>query len=208
MLPEPTLDFFNVHLEASKCNEHVRRLTRIILHPFAMWSSLTPPTTTGAPPLGCLIGRCFSGSEDRPSFATTLLSQASLVSMLTLQRLRLDSDSCAIPNSGLLFPSTSRGNWLTRESGLNGHGSQATTQCLRPLRTPPYPGVQPGRLWCWRGRGWTLPKVSVGSFRSHAETLPSRTAKASELRPCPTLSGELSSRWIAYSINVPPRHGG
>ena len=60
--------------------------------------------------------------------------------MLTLVRIRLDSNFC-IPNSGPLLPSTSRGNWLTRESGLGGHGSQAEYECLATVEDIPYPGV-------------------------------------------------------------------
>ena len=52
---------------------------------------------------GCLIGRCFGRSEDRPNAVTTLLSRVSLVPLLILKRLRLDSNF-RIPNSGPLLP--------------------------------------------------------------------------------------------------------
>ena len=34
--PESSLDFFDIHLEASRFSEHLRRPERIILRPFAM----------------------------------------------------------------------------------------------------------------------------------------------------------------------------
>jgi len=36
LFPESTLDFFDVHPEASECNEHFSYPPRIILRPFAM----------------------------------------------------------------------------------------------------------------------------------------------------------------------------
>ena len=63
--------------------------------------------------------------------------------MLTLQRLRLDSDSYDVPNSGLLLPQTSRGNWLTRESGTSALDREQPPNAYGRLRHPHILGRDP-----------------------------------------------------------------
>ena len=63
------------------------------------------------------------------------------------------------------------------------------------------------RFQYWQEWGLPLPKVFVGSFRSHTETLPRRTPTAMKPRLCSTFSGEFFRRpthinWSTYSLGT------
>lgn len=141
---------------------------------------------------------------------TTILRWASLVPLLTLKHFRLDSTAYEIPASGPLLPQTSMNNWpLHQISNLSGL-IEMTTKEESSHSSGPFPissCLFLERFQYWQEWGLPLPKVFVGSFRSHTETLPRRTPTAMKPRLCSTFSGEFFRRpthinWPTYSLGT------
>ena len=208
LLPQPSLDCFDVHLEPSKCGEHVRRPKRYFLCSFAMWTAFPSSdyyehSAIRSPgrrrirvvePLRHYPLQTSDGGPQYPPF-TRPDFPGSLISTQTFPfRLQPISTNPAVCR----FPRTLRSNWLVRSLvslatvwGLCVHRSHS------PVRANPYSGLLGRTASVLAGLGAPIfPKVLADSFRSHAETLPGRTPTAMKPCLCPPLSGELSSRSV------------